>query len=476
MLRLPKIPRPLIGVAVVASLLVGAFAARSWWLPQVKARVLVWASAGAASKPAGHDGHDHGGDAHGHEGHDHAGHDDANSIEVSAQGLKNIGFQPLKVSLGPYTKSVRLPAMIVERPGKTQIHVAAPMTGIVTRVMAQEGAAVETGDVLFEMRLMHEELVSAQQEFLQTAESLDVVTREITRLKSLTEGLVPGKRVLDEEYARQKLEASLKAQRQGLVLHGLSDSQIDDILKSRKLLKTLVVRAPEQSHEELPSDTAAAGKEHVFHVQRLDVQPGQQVDAGSPLCILADHCELFVEGRAFEDGAEQLKRALAESWPVKAHAVSGGSETPTVVGLKLLYLADHIDPESRAFRFYLTLPNEVTADRTAPDGRRYLAWRFRPGQRLEVEIPTAAWEKRIVLPVDAIVDEGAEAYVFRQNGGHFDRVAVHVEHRDRTSVVVANDGALFPGDVVAAKGAYQLQLALKNKSGGGIDPHAGHNH
>jgi len=53
---------------------------------------------------------------------------------------------------------------------------------------------------------------------------------------------------------------------------------------------------------------------------------------------------------------------------------------------------------------------------------------------------------------------------------------VHVEYRDRFSVVVANDGSLFPGDLVALSGAQQMQLALKNKSGGGVDPHAGHNH
>ncbi len=71
---------------------------------------------------------------------------------------------------------------------------------------------------------------------------------------------------------------------------------------------------------------------------------------------------------------------------------------------------------------------------------------------------------------------GIDCLYFRQNGPKFERVAVHVEHRDRTSVVVANDGALYPGDVVAAKGAYQLQLAIKNKAGGGADPHAGHHH
>jgi hypothetical protein len=53
---------------------------------------------------------------------------------------------------------------------------------------------------------------------------------------------------------------------------------------------------------------------------------------------------------------------------------------------------------------------------------------------------------------------------------------VHVQYRDQTSVVIANDGSLFTGDVVAMRSAHQMQMALKNKSGGGVDPHAGHNH
>ena len=51
-----------------------------------------------------------------------------------------------------------------------------------------------------------------------------------------------------------------------------------------------------------------------------------------------------------------------------------------------------------------------------------------------------------------------------------------VEYRDLQSVVIAQDGSLFPGEVVALTGAAQMQMALKNKSGGPIDPHAGHNH
>lgn len=81
-----------------------------------------------------------------------------------------------------------------------------------------------------------------------------------------------------------------------------------------------------------------------------------------------------------------------------------------------------------------------------------------------------------MLPIDAVAHEGTEAFVFQANGDHFDRRPVHVEYRDQAWAVIANDGSIFPGDIVAESGAFQLQTALKSKTGGGIDPHAGHNH
>ena len=81
-----------------------------------------------------------------------------------------------------------------------------------------------------------------------------------------------------------------------------------------------------------------------------------------------------------------------------------------------------------------------------------------------------------VLPVEAVAQDGPESYVFELNDGHFDRRAVHVEYRDQESVVIVNDGALRLGATVAVTSAHQMQLSLKIKAGGGVDPHAGHNH
>ena len=144
-------------------------------------------------------------------------------------------------------------------------------------------------------------------------------------------------------------------------------------------------------------------------------------------------------------------------------------------GLNIAYLANNVDPDSRTLPFYVALPNEITKDRQVNDAR-YIEWKYLPGQRLQLRVPVEVWTNQIVLPVDSVAREGAESYVFQQNGSRFTRVPVHVKYRDQYSVVIEYDGALFPGDVVALRGAHQMQMALKNKAGGGVDPHAGHSH
>jgi multidrug efflux pump subunit AcrA (membrane-fusion protein) len=452
--------RWLILFGLVVVLVAAAWALSSHWWPS---------GAAHASAEAAHEHeHDHTDAEH---DHSHPGHSEAVSIELSEKALKNIGFQPTTIKLDTFEKVLTIPAIIVEQPGRTQVRITAPLTGVITDIFATQGQAVDAGSPMFDIRLTHEELVTAQRDYLQTTENLDVVNREIARLQTVGDGVIAGKQILERQYEKQKLEATLRAAEQALLLHGLSQEQIQEIFKTRKLLQSLTIRAPAHSHT-----GDGTYSDHLFHVQKLPVSLGQQVEAGQELCVLADHFELFIEGRAFEDDAARLREANRHGWDVTAKLLVGDKQSQDVKGLKLLYLADQVDPDSRAFRFYLRLPNEVTLDQKSPSGLRFVEWRFKPGQRMELRVPVELWEKRIVLPVDAVVEEGAETYVYRQNGDHFDRVPVHVEYRDPESVVVANDGSVFPGDIVAGRGAYQIHLALKNKSGGGIDPHAGHNH
>ena len=433
------------------------------------------AAAGAVEDPAHADGHDHDGHNHGAEHgdeHAHEGHTEENALELSEQARRSIGLREGDIALTTFHRTISVPGIVVERRGRSKLTIIAPMTGSVTKIFVTEGEAVAPDQPLFEMRLTHEELVQAQADLLKTAEEVDVVRREIARLEGIgPEGIVAVKTILERKYELQKLEAVRTAQRQSLLLHGLSEPQVEEIQTKRMLLGTLVVRAPGSS-----GPTPGSPDAITLLVQELAVERGQHVTAGDTLAILADHETLLVEGEAFEQDIPQITQATAQNNPVVAILESKAGPQQKIEGLQIAYVANRIDTDSRALHFYVRLPNEIVRDTRGDGDSRFVEWRYKPGQRMQLRVPVEEWADRIVLPVEAVAQDGVENYVFRANGDHFDRQAVHVEHRDPQWVVVANDGTLFPGDRIALSAAQQLQLALKNKSGGAIDPHAGHNH
>ena len=366
------------------------------------------------------------------------------------------------------------------------------MTGVITHVHVVQGEAIEPGTLLFKIRLTHEDLVQAQTAFLTTLGELDVEKREIERLTTITNsGAVAGKVLLEREYARDKLEALLRAQKESLRLHGLSTQQVDRINQDRRLLRELQVFAPaagthDHSDELQLSKSPRSKTETKFAavlthaaspliMQSLDVHKGQSVMAGDTLCVLADYGELFIEGLAFEHDISQLKDASARGWSVDAIIEQANTSAATIEDLEMAYLANHIDTDTRTLHFYVHLPNEVTKDRRG-DGNRFVEWKYLPGQRLQLRVPVEEWPDQIVLPIDALAREGAEYFVFEKEKEHFHRVNVHVKHKDQYLAVIENDDSLHVGAVIAMRGAHQMQMALKNKSGGGPSSHHGHTH
>lgn len=445
--------------------------------------------------------HDHEAEEHADGDHEHS-HAEESSLELSPEALANLGLtedqiQPVEET--NFTRTVTVPAIVVERPGRTQLPVSTPMTGIVTHVHAVTGEAVTPGAMLFQMRLTHEELVTAQKEFLQTLGELEVEHKEITRLDAASQsGAIPGRVLLERQYARDKLLASLASQREALRLHGLSTTQIGQIEADRKLLTELTILVPnEDGHDHdkgnelqlsrgLIRQTAFAMQETsggpaqgasgpTLIVQKLNVHKGDAVSTGDVLCVLADYGDLYIEGQAFESDAASIAEAKRKGWKATAAVEQNGQEA-AIADLEIAYLANQIDSASRTLAFYVTLSNELTEDRSNIEGQRFVTWKYRPGQRMQLRVPVEEWANQLVLPAAAVVKDGPESYVFMQNGKHFDRVPVHEKFRDRSTVVVANDGSVFPGDTVALRGAHQMQMAIKNKAGGGVDPHAGHNH
>ena len=476
-------------IALILLLVVGTAAATTHrlWVPRVRLMANWVATANADAHDdehseegdAGHDEHAHAEDGtpeHSDVGieepEDHAEHDETTSIVISDQARKNIDLTLFTVRLDDFQRTVTVPAAVVERPGRSEITVSAPMTGIITRIYPIRGEAVAPGDRLFELRLTHEDLVEKQTALLRDLEQLDVVKQEIERLEDVARtGAVAGKQVLDRVYERQQIEASIRAEREALLLHGLTEAQLVSIETDRHLVREIVVTTPEP-------DVAHVSEQHddFLQVAGLAVNRGDHVATGTPLAILTDHCELYIEGQAFEHDADVLNQAANRGAAVSALIQANGDGKGQVPDLHILYVESQVERDSRALKFYVSLPNQLVRNDSTPDGHRFIAWQFKPGQRVEILVPVETWKNRIVVPIESVIQEGAEWFVYKRDGDAFERESVHVEYRDQQSAVIENDGSVTPGDQIAARGAYLIHLALKNRAGGGVDPHAGHNH
>ena len=138
-----------------------------------------------------------------------------------------------------------------------------------------------------------------------------------------------------------------------------------------------------------------------------------------------------------------------------------------------------MDPINRTFPFYLSLENESRP--LIRDGKTYLAWRFRPGQRVRLRLPVERLTTPgssgkdadpFVLPAGAVVREGPEAFVFVQAGDLFIRRPVRVLYEDRNDVVIANDGSVTRAELVVRNQAAAINRAIKAAA----EPRAGISH
>ncbi len=452
-----------------------------------------------------HAGHDHDAHAgHDHAAHDDEGHDDAQSVELSVQARRNMRLSTAPVAVGTYTQYIEVPGVVTNWPGRTHVAVTSPLTGVLNSILVSRGELVASGTPLFTLRLTHQDLVNTQATFLTKLGELDVEQREIERLSSIANsGAIPGKTLITRKYEQDKLLAGVRAARQAMLLHGLTEEQISQIERTRELIREVTVYAPavhedrSLHHDSLghydgladasreryasmaqPPTTPPAHPRHIdaeFLVTELRARRGQSVMAGDELAQLSDFSQILIEGHAFQRDGEALRSAADSGADLQAVMESSGDSPAIIGGLKVAYIGTEVGRQSRSLPFYVSLENKVERSEQRGD-KHYISWQYKPGQRLTLRLPVARIDSAIVVPKDAVAEEGAERYLFVENGDHFDRVPVAVLARDSVSVAIANDGQVWPGQSVAVSGAHQLQMALKNKSGGAIDPHAGHNH
>jgi multidrug efflux pump subunit AcrA (membrane-fusion protein) len=208
-----------------------------------------------------------------------------------------------------------------------------------------------------------------------------------------------------------------------------------------------------------------------WDVAEVAVRAGQRVEAGDTAVLLHDPRVMWLRLEPVGEEIGHVVRALEEGTALRGRPLMAGTG-PALKDLKVDRLDTRAGEEERGALAYVICRNEAVRAKDVGDVR---SWRLRVGLRYLVLVPIERLAERFVLPAGAVTDDGPRKVVFLQDGDMFLAKPVYVEYEDDEVVVVANDGALFPGDSVALTGAFALGLALQTGSGP-VDPHAGHSH
>ena len=405
-------------------------------------------------------------------------------LEISEQARKNLSLTSESVRPQSYWRTVVIPGAVADRPGLSDRGVTSPAVGVVTAIHAFPGDTMRPGEPLFTLRLFSEYLQATQTQLFKARQETSIVQAEIDRVSgAVNTGAVSRSKMIELQSEISRQNTLIQAARQELLTRGLTPDQVQQI-ESGTFVSTVDVVAPPvrdlssismQSPPQLIQQVtyineSADGQAIAYEVQELSVELGQQVQAGQLLASLSNHQMLYVVGHAFKREAAFLEQAAQEKRPIEIEfAEDNQSRWPDLEQtFHIRHLSNSIDTNSRTFDFFVPLTNQSRM--YGEQGRAFLVWRFRPGQRARIHVPVEKFDDVFVLPSEAVVREGPEAYVFRQNGDLFKQIPVHVLHEDRRSVIVANDGSITAGAFLAQGSAASLNRVLKSQSASGKEP------
>ncbi len=427
-------------------------------------------------------------------------------FDVTLTAQQSMQLQRGYPELRDFTRFISVPGIIRERPAVSNLQASSKMAGIVRKVFVDVGQSVREGDKLVELELTGDDLAESQSTLLDSYNQLEIVRSEIARIEPVAaSGGVARKNLLEKQYEEKRLAALFQAKRQELLAKGLTEAQLNEIVRGGQLVRMITISVPSGIRPAVHSRSEQLGNAGelpavpqlqatrvgyqtddpwVYSIETLGVNPGTMVQPGQPLCDLAYHETLLIEGQAYERDLGVITDGIRNRQTFTVEI--GDDENPELItGLPILYVDNHVDPESQTVRFYIELDNTVSSEVQGKNGALFRSWKLRPDQRGHVRIPTQRWEEKIVLPAEAVAKDGLDYVCFQHLGEHdpigeaahseFRKIAISVLYQDRRHVVAEPSGKLSPQKEIAMNNAFLLLLEA-NKSEGGGGHHHDHEH
>ncbi|MDR2763227.1 MAG: HlyD family secretion protein [Planctomycetaceae bacterium] len=381
-------------------------------------------------------------------------------IALSKQAIDNIGVTEgtLKLSTEE-SKTKTFHGIITEMPGRSIIKISTRISGVVREIHHQEGERISPRSKLFDIGFTSGEPIQAQ------AEYFSLLQKRKTNLEWIKIYQKMNQDVKDIDFATKRqydnkqseLNALIIAQKATLRFLGFSEDDIKklddncskllekinnenmeikpDELRKETLLDRITIRMPNVTDSGFNYTRTNFNNTAILVVDYLNVEKGQQVNAGDNLCNISNYSKLFAEGWAYAIDEYQLVKTYQEHRPVTIR-IEGIEETihnPLISEIKLL--DNRVDPENRIFRFHAEIENSeiknktnstnssavtqnLSAETIDADNQNpvFYHWKFKPGQRCIIEVEEEKFNNCYFVRNSAIAQEGHEYFIFVQDG------------------------------------------------------------
>jgi cobalt-zinc-cadmium efflux system membrane fusion protein len=163
------------------------------------------------------------------------------SVELSANQLSSIKIGPLGIHLFPLEKEAVGEVTFVD---DLNVQVFPPYQGKILKTFVHLGDKVDKGQPLY--TIDSPDLIQAESTLIGAAATFEMTSKELARAKELySTNFGVSQRELEQAVNdQQTAEGALKAARDAVRLFGKTDTEIDQIVATRKIDPVLVVPSP----------------------------------------------------------------------------------------------------------------------------------------------------------------------------------------------------------------------------------------
>ena len=163
-------------------------------------------------------------------------------LKLSEAQIKAAGIETRVIESEKAADDLVTPATIVVPPQQLRI-VAAPAAGLVETILVSPDEDVREGAPLAQLK--SQDLVEAQRAFLAAAAEEALAAEKLRRDEQMyRERIIAERRLLTTRAEAALARSRLDEQQQLLILHGMSEADVAQLRKDRRMVPSLTVRAP----------------------------------------------------------------------------------------------------------------------------------------------------------------------------------------------------------------------------------------